>query len=56
MKKIRLNKLDFFELLEGLKEIRVEIVAFYGEFNKCLELAEKFIEKRATSSVIINKG
>jgi len=56
MKKIRLNELDFLEFFDGLKETRVEIVAFYGEYNKCIELAEKFIEKRVTSSIILNEG
>lgn len=44
MKKIRLNESDFLEFFEGLKETRVEIVAFFGEFTKCMDLAEEFIE------------
>lgn len=40
MKKIRLNESDFLEFFDGLKDARVDIVAFFGEFAKCMDLAE----------------
>ena len=56
MNKIRLNQSDFFELFDGLHDACVEIVAFYGEYTKCMELAQKFTDKQVTSSIIIDEG
>jgi hypothetical protein len=56
MNKIRLNELEFFNFFNGIKDTNIEIVAFYGDFIKCMELAERYTEKRVTSPIILDEG
>lgn len=56
MKKLKLNEIDFIKFFEGINDTSVEIVAFYGEFTKCMDLAEEFIGQNVTRSIDLKEG